>query len=74
MGPVPWTQVAPQYLLDALEVASPLREVRLVGSDQVDAIQSPVVLYGERQASAIMPLRPDELEQMKAVLRPGVAA
>lgn len=74
LGSVPWTQVAPQYLLDALEVASPLREVRLVGSDQVDAIQSPVVFYGERQASAVMPVRAAELEQMRAALRPGVAA
>jgi hypothetical protein len=74
LGPVPWAEVAPQYLLDALDLASPLREVRLLGADQVDAVQAPIVFYGERQASVVMPLRPGELEELRVALRPGIAA
>lgn len=72
-GPA-WIRVDPRYLLDALEIATPLREVRLLGSDQVEVCQSPIVLFGERQTSVVMPLVPDELQAMRTELKARGAA
>lgn len=71
-GPA-WVRVQPQYVLEALELATPLREVRLLGANQADACSSPVVFYGERQTSVVMPVRPDEIDAVHAALKERAA-
>lgn len=74
LGPVPWAAVAPQYLLDALDIATPLREVRLLGADQAAAVRSAVVFYGERMTCAVMPVNPGKLDELEREHRQEIAA
>jgi hypothetical protein len=71
-GPA-WIRVQPQYVLDALELATPLREVRLLGTNQADACTSPVVFYGDRQTSVVMPIVPSEIDALRAALKERAA-
>lgn len=74
LGPVPWAAVAPQYLLDALDLATPLREVRLLGASQAAAVLSPVVFYGERVTCAVMPVNPGKLDELEREHQQEIAA